>query len=77
MAKLRKFLTQTDWVWYEVELTDEQLLQYKKYGDDWEGFEELDWEFVRDKPASDEVEYTLIPDEHDVYLRENGTSGVL
>ena len=77
MAKLRKFLTQTDWVWYEVELTDEQLLQYKKYGDDWEGFEELDWEFVRDKPASDEVEYTLIPDEHDAYLRKNGTSGVL
>ncbi len=77
MAKLRKFLTQTDWVWYEVELTDEQLLQYKKYGDDWEGFDELDWEFVRDKPASDEVEYTLIPDEHDAYLRKNGTSGVL
>jgi len=77
MATLKKFVTQTDWIWYEVELSDEQLLQYKKYGDEWEGFDELDWEFIRDKPASDEVEYTLELGSHDPHLRSNGTGGVL
>ena len=77
MAKLRKFVTQTDWLWYEVELTPEQLVEYQKHGDEWEELYDLDWDLVRDKPASDEIEYTLIPDEHDVHLRTNGSGGVL
>ena len=25
MAKMQKFVTQTDWLWYTAELTDEQV----------------------------------------------------
>tara|TARA_R100000455_G_C6218032_1_gene83416 strand:+ start:506 stop:721 length:216 start_codon:yes stop_codon:yes gene_type:complete len=71
MAKMQKFVTQTDWLWYTAELTDEQTAEYKAYLDALEKDEdvdepdwlyELDYDLVRDKPASDDVEFKLIKD---------------
>lgn len=70
MAKLRKLITQVTYVWYEVELTKKQAARYKdgklRCNEDiqWEVIEEVedDWEFVRDKPLSDETDYELIED---------------
>ena len=70
MAKLRKLVTQTTYIWYEAELTKKQTEQYKdgklRHNEDmqWEVIEavEDDWEFVRDKPLSDEEDYELIED---------------
>ena len=70
MAKMQKFVTQTDWLWYESEITKEQEKEYL----DWENDEtgeidepewlwDLDFDLVRDKPASDDYEFTLIEDE--------------
>ena len=33
MAKLQKFIEQTNWLWYTAELTDEQTAEYKAYLD--------------------------------------------
>ena len=69
MAKMQKFVTQTDWLWYTAELTDEQTTEYKAYLDALEKDEdvdepdwlyELDYDLVRDKPASDDTEFELI-----------------
>jgi hypothetical protein len=71
MAKLQKFVTQTDWLWYHAELTDEQVAEWKAYlaaeeaGEvidepDW--LYELDYDLVRDKPGSDDSTYELIED---------------
>jgi hypothetical protein len=71
MAKLQKFVTQTDWLWYHAELTDEQVSEWKAYlaaeeaGEvidepDW--LYELDYDLVRDKPGSDDSTYELIED---------------
>lgn len=69
MAKMQKFVTQTDWLWYTAELTDEQTAEYKAYLDALEKDEdvdepdwlyELDYDLVRDKPASDDIEFELI-----------------
>ena len=86
MPTLQKFETITDWRWLHCEITDEQAKEYRNYenalkkGEDVEEPEwlwELDWGLVRDKPANDEIEYSLLPDEHDTHLRTHGTSGVL
>ena len=29
MAIIQKFVEQTDWLWYNAELTDEQIAQYR------------------------------------------------
>ena len=71
MAKMQKFVTQTDWLWYTAELTDEQTAEYKAYLDALEKDEDidepdwlydLDYDLVRDKPASDECDFELIED---------------
>ena len=71
MAKMQKFVEQTDWLWYTAELTDEQTAEYKAYLDALEKDEdvdepdwlyELDYDLARDKPASDDVEFELIED---------------
>ena len=81
MPTLQKFETITDWRWLHCEITDEQAKEYRDYEqgkiDEPEWLWDLDWDLVKDKPATDEVEYSLLPDEHDTYLRTNGTSGVL
>jgi hypothetical protein len=58
MAKMIKI--ETDYRFYAVELTDEQLERYKS-GEDGEDevFEELmemDWEFIRDKDGGTEYQ---------------------
>ena len=64
MAKLRKLVTATTYIWYEVELTDEQVEQWKASE---ENQEEIlddvvdDFEFIRDKVLEDS-EYELIED---------------
>lgn len=70
MAKMQKFVTQTDWLWYTADLTDEQATEYKAWEDDETGkieepewLYELDYDLVRDKPASDDIEFELIEDE--------------
>ena len=71
MAKMQKFVEQTDWLLYTAELTDEQTAEYKAYLDaldkdedvdepDW--LYELDYDLVRDKPSSDDMEFELIED---------------
>ena len=69
MAKMQKFVTQTDWLWYTAELTDEQTAEYKAYlnalekdedVDEPDWLYELDYDLVRDKPASDDTEFKLI-----------------
>lgn len=70
MSKIQKFVTQTDWLWYESEITKEQEKEYL----DWENDEtgeieepewlwDLDFDLVRDKPASDDIDFRLIEDE--------------
>tara|TARA_B100001778_G_C17977141_1_gene357525 strand:- start:82 stop:300 length:219 start_codon:yes stop_codon:yes gene_type:complete len=70
MAKMQKFVTQTDWLWYTADITDEQAEEYRNYLSALDnGFEdvdepdwlyELDYDLVRDKPASDDMEFELI-----------------
>jgi len=67
---MQKFVSQVDYLWYHAEITDEQVVEYKAYENDETGeIEEpewlwdLDFDLVRDKPASDDVEYELIEDE--------------
>ena len=70
MAKLRKLVTQTTYVWYEVELTKKQTERYKdallrrNENLQQEVIEEVEdnFELIRDKPLSDEVDYELIKD---------------
>jgi hypothetical protein len=69
MAKMQKFVSQVDYLWYHAEITDEQAVEYKAYENDENGeIEEpewlwdLDFDLVRDKPASDDIEYELIED---------------
>ncbi len=73
MAKMQKFVTQTDWLWYTADITDEQAEEYRNYLSALDnGFEDvdepdwlydLDYDLVRDKPASDDMEFELIEDE--------------
>lgn len=67
---MQKFVTQTDWLWYTADITDEQAEEYRNYLSALDnGFEdvdepdwlyELDYDLVRDKPASDDIEFELI-----------------
>ena len=73
MAKMQKFVTQTDWLWYTADITDEQAEEYRNYlsaldngfedVDEPEWLYDLDYDLVRDKPASDDMEFELIEDE--------------
>ena len=69
MAKIRKFVEQVDWLWYEAEITDEQAQEYRDYetvleaGDDVEipdWVDELDYDLTRSKAGSDDVDFELI-----------------
>ena len=64
MAKIQKYELQRNHLWYEADITDEQLVEYKKYlnGEidepDW--VHELDFEFIKDKCGNDDYELELI-----------------
>ena len=69
MAKIQKFVTQTDWLWYHAEITEEQAQEYRDYetalalngnAEEPEWLWDLDFDLVRDKPASDDTEFELI-----------------
>jgi len=67
MAKIEKYVKQVDYLWYHADITDEQLVEYKRYLND--EIEEPDWvhdldfDLVRDKTGSDDYELELIEDE--------------
>tara|TARA_R100001509_G_scaffold109471_1_gene65284 strand:+ start:1504 stop:1716 length:213 start_codon:yes stop_codon:yes gene_type:complete len=70
MPKIEKFVTQTDWLWYEAEITKEQEKEYLAWENDETGeIEEpewlwdLDYDLLRDKPATDDIDFRLIEDE--------------
>ena len=69
MAKIRKFVEQVDWLWYEAEISDEQAQEYRDYETaleingnaeipDW--VDELDYDLTRSKAGSDDTDYELI-----------------
>ena len=67
MAKIRKFETQVNYLWYEAEITDEQLVEFKNFINDESGevdepewVFDLDFDLVRDKPGNDDYELELI-----------------
>lgn len=64
MPKLRRMVSEVTYIWYEAELTDEQVKAYKEgdFEGKWDIIEEVedDMEFLRDKPISDDVTYELI-----------------
>ena len=41
MAKIEKYVKQVDYLWYHADITDEQLVEYKRYLND--EIEEPDW----------------------------------
>ena len=44
MAKIRKFETQVNYLWYEAEITDEQLVEFKNFINDESGeVDEPEW----------------------------------
>ena len=67
MAKIEKYVKQVDYLWYHADITDEQLVEYKRYLND--EIEEPDWvhdldfDLVRDKTGSDDYELELIEDD--------------
>jgi hypothetical protein len=70
MAKIQKFVSQVDYLWYHAEITDEQAVEYRAYENDETGeIEEpewlwdLDFDLVKDKPSSDDTKYELIEDD--------------
>ena len=64
MAKIRKFETQVNYFWYDADITDEQLAEWKKYEageiDEPDWAHELDFDLVKDKPGNDDYELELI-----------------
>tara|TARA_R110001583_G_scaffold17973_1_gene72208 strand:- start:121 stop:321 length:201 start_codon:yes stop_codon:yes gene_type:complete len=64
MAKIRKFETQVNYLWYEVEITDEQLAEWKaaehNLADIPDWAHELDYDLVKDKTGNDDYELELI-----------------
>ena len=69
MAKIRKFVEQVDWIWYEAEISDEQAQEYRDFETaleingnaeipDW--VDELDYDLTRSKAGSDDVDFELI-----------------
>ena len=67
MARIQKFVKQVDYLWYEAEITNEQLVEWKKYQNDEidepEWVHELDFDLVKDKSGNDDYELELIEDE--------------
>ena len=67
MAKIQKYELQRNHLWYEAEITDEQLAEWKKFeaGEieepDW--VHELDFDLVRDKCGNDDYTLELIEDD--------------
>jgi len=69
---MQKFVTQTDWLWYTADITDEQAEEYRNYlsaldngfedVDEPEWLYDLDYDLTRDKPASDDMEFELLED---------------
>ena len=71
MAKIQKFVEQTDYLWYTADLTDEQAEEYRNYlnaldkdedVDEPEWLYELEYERRRDKPGSEDATFELIED---------------
>ena len=66
LHSLRKYETQTNHLVYEANITEEQLIEYKKFQEgeidepDWIG--DLDFELMIDRCGHDECEYELIED---------------
>ena len=67
MGKMQKFVESKTWLWYEGGITEEQEKEYLAWENDETGeIEEpewlwdLDYDLVRDKPASDDIEYKII-----------------
>ena len=69
MAKIRKFVEQVDWLWYECDITDEQAQEYRDYetaleingnAEEPEWLYELDYDLTRSKARSDETDFELI-----------------
>ena len=69
MAKIRKFVEQVDWLWYEAEISDEQAQEFRDFETaleingnaeipDW--VDELDYDLTRSKAGSDDVDFELI-----------------
>ena len=64
MAKIRNFETQVNYLWYDADITNKQLAEWKKYeaGEieepDW--VHDLDFDLVKDKTGSDDYELELI-----------------
>ena len=69
MAKIRKFVEQVDWIWYECDITDEQAQEYRDYetaleingnAEEPEWLYELDYDLTRSKAGSDDTDFELI-----------------
>ena len=69
MAKIRKFVEQVDWLWYECDITDEQAQEYHDYetaleingnAEEPEWLYELDYDLTRSKAGSDDTDFELI-----------------
>ena len=69
MAKIRKFVAQVDWLWYEFDITDEQAQEYRDYetaleingnAEEPEWLYELDYDLTRSKAGSDDTDFELI-----------------
>lgn len=69
MKIIRKFISQTDWLWYDAQITDEQAREYQEFqskleldgnAEEPEWLYDLDFDLVRDKPGHYEEEFTLI-----------------
>tara|TARA_Y100000296_G_C4989438_1_gene164619 strand:- start:91 stop:288 length:198 start_codon:yes stop_codon:yes gene_type:complete len=64
MPKIQRFETQVNWLWYTADISEEQAEEYRKYEEgeidepDW--VYDLEYDLIKDKPGSDEVEYELI-----------------
>jgi len=61
MPKIQRFETQVNWLWYTADISEEQAEEYRKYEEgeidepDW--VYDLEYDLIKDKPGSDEVEY--------------------
>ncbi len=70
MPRFQKLITETEWLFYHAEITDEQAAEWKAYLEDETGeiFEpdwvcDLEYDLVRTKPANSDLEgYGLIED---------------
>ena len=67
MPYLEMFEVQENEVYTQVEITEEQAKEYRDYEegkvDEPEWLWDLDFDLIKDKPASDDCEFTLIEDE--------------